>query len=384
LPPGTTQATLPWSWYSDPEVLRREQERIFRHAWQYACPADLVTEPGAYCAGSVGDIPVVVVRGRDGTLRAFLNVCRHRGSVLAHGTDRRETLQCHYHAWTYDLDGTLRTAPRAQREPGFDAHGIALLPLAVETWGPLVFVNPDPDAAPLGESLEPVTELLAREIDVEALHFRRRSEFELACNWKVAVENYLECYHCPVAHPGFSEVVDVTPDAYRLEVHERSSSQFGPLRADVEMGGRFDRSSQTDARAKPVRAEVGIASDAFGRGRDPGMLSVAEGQFHWLWPVTKLYVLPGPQNLAAGPLTPLGPERTAGFLDYFFAGDMGPGHEDVEELLALDDQVGDEDRVLVEAVQRGVRSGLLEEGVLMPESERLVAHFQRLVREALA
>ncbi len=350
LPPGTAQATLPWSWYSDPELLRREQERIFRCAWQYTCPAELVAERGAYCAGRAGDVPVVAVRDGGGELRAFLNVCRHRGSLVAEGNGLRETLQCRYHAWTYDLDGRLRAAPRAQREPDFDADGLALLPLSVETWGPLVFVNPDPDAAPLTESLGPLADLLSREVDVSSLRFRRRSEFELACNWKVAVENYLECYHCAVAHPGFSAVVDVTPDAYRLETHERSSSQFGPLRP--------------------------------GRGLETEARSVVEGQFHWLWPVTKLYTLPGPQNLAAGPLTPLGPERTAGFLDYFFPADVGD--DEVDELLAFDDQVGREDRELVESVQPGMRSGLLEGGRLMPESERLLAHFQQLVREALA
>jgi phenylpropionate dioxygenase-like ring-hydroxylating dioxygenase large terminal subunit len=343
----TAQGTLPWSWYSDPELLRREQERIFRSAWQYACPADLVAEPGAYCTCRVGDVPVVVVRDREGELHAFLNVCRHRGSILAEGHGKRETLQCRYHAWTYDLGGRLRVAPRSQREPGFDTDGIVLVRLSVEGWGPLVFVCADPNVAPLAAALGPVAELVSAEMDVGALRFHRRSQFELACNWKVAVENYLECYHCPVAHPGFSAVVDVTPEAYRLETRDHSSSQFGPLR--------------------PGRAEG----------------PVREGQFHWLWPVTKLYVLPGPPNLAAGPLTPLGPERTAGFLDYFFPED-GTDAEEVEELLAFDDQVGHEDRELVESVQRGVRSGVLEEGRLMPESERLLVHFQQLVRQALA
>jgi carnitine monooxygenase subunit len=343
--PGTAQATLPWSWYSDPELLRREQERIFRGAWQYGGPAELVAEAGDYLTCRVGDVPVVVVRDRAGTLRALLNVCRHRGSVVVEGAGNRETLQCRYHAWTYDLDGRLRAAPRSEREPGFGTEGIALLELSAEVWGPLVFVNPDPEAAPLAETLGGLPELLAGGgIDLAALRFRRRSEFELACNWKVAIENYLECYHCPVAHPGFSAVVNVNPDAYRLEERALSSSQFGPL-----------------------------------RDQDGG--PVAEGQFHWLWPATKLYALPGPQNLAAGPVTPLAPERTSGFLDYFFPEDVSDAQ--VEELLAFDEQVGREDRGLVESVQRGVRSGLLESGRLLPESERLLAHFQRLVREAL-
>ena len=341
---GTAQGTLPWSWYSDSELLRREQERIFRRSWQYAGPAEHAADAGDYFTCQVGDVPVVVVRDRAGELHAFLNVCRHRGSIVAVGRGNRETLQCRYHAWTYGLDGRLRAAPRAQREPGFDMEGIALRELAVETWGPLLFVHPEADAAPLAETLGPVPGLVTDAgIEPERLRFRRRSESELACNWKVAIENYLECYHCAVAHPGFSAVVDVSPDAYRLETFEQGSSQFGPNKSG----------------AGPV-----------------------EGQFHWLWPVTKLYALPGPPNLAAGPVRPLGPERTASFLDYFFPEDVSDA--EVEELFAFDDQVGLEDRVLVESVQAGVRSGLIDEGRLMPESERLLAHFQGLVREAVA
>jgi choline monooxygenase len=261
--------------------------------------------------------------------------------VIVQGSGRRETLQCPYHAWTYDLDGSLRAAPRARE---VDVQGICLLELAVATWGPAVFVSPDRDAPSLDEALGPLPgHFAAAGIDVAALRFRRRSEYELACNWKIAIENYLECYHCQVAHPGFSAVVDVSPDAYRLETATWTSSQFGPSR----------------------------------NGRGP-----VEGQFHWLWPVTKAYALPGPPNLAAGPLAPLGPERTAGFLDYYFPEDVPEA--EIDELLAFDDQVGREDRTLVEAVQQGTRSGLLEGGRLLPESERLLAHFQGLVREALA
>jgi choline monooxygenase len=340
----TAQGTLPWSWYSDPELLRLEQERIFRRGWQYAGPAEHAARPGDFFTCNVGDVPVVVTRDRDGVLHALLNVCRHRGSIVAEGRGNRETLQCRYHAWTYGLDGRLRAAPRAKQEPGLDLDGVGLRELAVETLGPLLFVHPDAGTPPLATTLGPVPELLlGGGIGLAELRFRRRSEFELACNWKIAIENYLECYHCAVAHPGFSAVVDVSPDAYRLETHALGSSQFG-------------RTKNGDG---PV-----------------------EGQFHWLWPATKVYALPGPPNLAAGPVGPIGPERTRGFLDYFFPEDVSDA--EVEELLAFDEQVGLEDRALVESVQAGVRSGLLDEGKLMPESERLLAHFQQLVREALA
>ena len=112
--------TLPYEWYADPAVLRLEQERIFRACWQYAGRVEQAAEPGAFFTCHAGDVPVVVVRGRDDELRGFVNVCRHRGHLIAEGEGRRETLQCPYHAWTYDLEGSLRSAPRADREPGFD------------------------------------------------------------------------------------------------------------------------------------------------------------------------------------------------------------------------------------------------------------------------
>jgi phenylpropionate dioxygenase-like ring-hydroxylating dioxygenase large terminal subunit len=346
-----TPQTLPWSWYADPDVLRLEQERVFRRCWQYAARAEQVAEPGQFVATRAADIPVVVVRGKDGELRAFLNVCRHRGSLVCEGEGRRETLQCPYHAWTYELDGSLRAAPRSDAEPGFVLDGIALLPLAVGTWGPFVFVNPDADAPPLEEALGDLPDLLAgADLDVGALRFHHRSEGDYAANWKICAENFLECYHCQVAHPGFSGVVDVSPGSYRLDASGLVSSQYGSVRERPR--GDFDPSGE-----------------------------IPRGQFHFLFPNTTINVMPGQPNLSIGPIVPLAPERTHRFLDYFFASGVDPAW--IEDMLAFDEQVGIEDRALVERVQQGVRSGLLDEGRLLPESERLITHFQGLLVGAL-
>ena len=328
--------TLPWAWYADPEQLRRERDAIFASSWQYVGHTGLVAEPGSYAAAQAGHVPVVLVRDGEGSLRAYLNVCRHRGHPVAEGAGRRESLQCRYHGWTYGLDGALRAAPRSASEPGFDLDGIGLRPVAVDTWGPLVFVNPSLEPPPLAEVLGRLPEA----VPLEGLEFRFRDEFELAANWKVVCENYLECYHCAIAHPGFSRLVDVSPDVYRLEADGLVLSQFGPE-------------------------------------RDTGAL----GSFHFLWPNLTVNVWPGEPNLSIGPVVPLEPGRTGRFLDYFFA----PGADEgwVGELLELDGQVGREDRALVEAVQRGVSSGLVEHGHLLPESERLVARFQELVGRAV-
>ena len=128
--------TYPWAWYTDSDVLPLERERIFRPAWHYVGHLGQLPGPATYVASVSGGLPAVVVRDRDGELRAFLNVCRHRGSELVSGQGRRETLQCRYHAWTYGLDGELRAAPRSDREEGFDPAGLPLLPLRLETRGP--------------------------------------------------------------------------------------------------------------------------------------------------------------------------------------------------------------------------------------------------------
>jgi choline monooxygenase len=347
---SSVERSLPWAWYADADVLRREGERIFARSWQYAGHLGQIGETGGFFAATAGQIPVVVTRARDGELRAFLNVCRHRGHVVASGSGERETLQCPYHAWTYGLDGRLRAAPRSDREPGFDTAELGLKQIAVATWGPLVFVNPRGEGPSLHEALGDVPAQLAEIIDIDSLEFRFRTEFEVPANWKICCENFLECYHCAVAHPGFSATINVSPDAYRLEARGLVSSQVGPLRAD---------------------------GNSFLTGGE-----VPRSQFHFLWPNFGLNVFPGRPNLSCGPMFPLGPERTGRFLDYFFT--PGTNQEWVDELIAFDTQVGNEDRLLVEGVQRGVRSGILTEGRVLSESEQLVAHFQRLCAEALA
>src|SRR5262249_11441347 len=134
---------LPWSWYADADVLRREQDAIFQRFWQYAGHLGELEEPGSFAAKRAGHLPVVLVRGTGGELRAFLNVCRHRGWLLVEGSGRRTTIQCPSHGWTYNLDGSLRAAPRSEREADFDKDEIGLVRLQVDTWGPFVFVNPD-------------------------------------------------------------------------------------------------------------------------------------------------------------------------------------------------------------------------------------------------
>ncbi|HYB43284.1 MAG TPA: aromatic ring-hydroxylating dioxygenase subunit alpha [Candidatus Methylomirabilis sp.] len=346
--------SLPAPWYTDPEILALEHERIFRRSWQYVGRTEQVARVGDYFTASVGDIPIAVVRTERG-ITALVNVCRHRRHEVVCGAGHGVVLQCPYHAWTYELDGRLRAAPRGDREPRFRKEDYPLLAAKVDTWGPWIFVTPDTGAPPLRDVLGELPELLTRSgLDPSRLELRRREQWERGANWKVMIENFLECYHCPVQHPGFSAVIDVHPDAYTLRTSEWFSTQSGPVRA-VPSG----KQAPYDARGE-----------------------VTEAQYHFLWPNFTISINPGLPNLAIDVWNPAGPERTSGFSEHYFGAHVS--RQWAEEMIAFNAQVGAEDDRLTDSVQRGLRAGRPIQGRFLVNSERLVVHFQKLVVAALS
>ena len=345
--------SLPASWYTDPAILALENDRIFRRTWQYIGRTDQLTKPGDYVTGDAGNVPVVVVRNEQG-LRGFVNVCRHRRHLVMTGAGNCKLLQCPYHAWCYDLDGCLKAAPRADREEGLNRADLALLPVRVDTWGPFVFVNADAQAPLLTYYFGELPDIIAGNgLDLAGLRFRQREEWRAAANWKVMLENYLECYHCPVAHPGFSSVIDVSPDAYVLQPFEWFFTQHAPTRAGTDNGAAYD---------------------AHG--------AIVTAQYYYLWPNVTLSTNPGHPNLVLHVWLPDGPEHTRGFTERYF----GPRVPDafVQQMSAFSRQVGAEDQALTSSVQLGLRASLPEQGRLLLKSEQLVLRFQRLVLRALA
>jgi len=348
--------SLPASWYTEPGIVERERTRIFRRAWHYVGRAERVGKVGDYFTASVGDMPIAVVRS-ESALNAFVNVCRHRRHEVVTGAGNLKSLQCPYHAWRYDLDGRLRAAPRSEHEKGFDRTAYPLLPVQVETWGPFVFVNPDLAAPPLSRLLGDLPRIIASSgLVLDGLRFRQREEWESDANWKVMIENFLECYHCPVQHPSFSTVVDVDEDTYSLRAYEWFSSQVAPVRRSA-LEGR-GRKPPYDARG-----------------------AVTQAQYHYLWPNFTVSVNPGHPNLSVDVWIPDGPERTRGFSEHWFGPDVP--EQFVREVIAFNKLVGAEDDRLTSSVQRGLRAGLPAQGRFLVRSEQLVIHFQKLVLSAL-
>jgi choline monooxygenase len=273
------------------------------------------------------------------------------------GRGNATVMQCGYHAWTYDLTGCLKGAPRSANEPNFRLENFPLLPLRVEALGPFVFVNFDRDAAPLHSYFGPVLDVIAGSgVNLETLELYEREDWRSHSNWKTMLENYLECYHCAVAHPSFSAAIDVRQENYNLTAHGWFSSQIGQVRPSALEG----------------RSQVKIY-DVGGE--------VAQSQYHLLWPNMTININPGFPNLSIDVWNPDGANATKGFSEQYFA--PGVSEEFAEELIAFNKEVGAEDDVLTNSVQRGLLGGLPERGRFLTNSEHLVIHFQKLIVKAV-
>ena len=202
-PPAPAGAkTLPARYYCDPAVFEREGERIHRAMWNAACPAEDLQEPGDYRLVEIAGDSLIVVRGQDGVIRAHHNVCRHRGTRLVEGEAGclAGLIQCPYHAWTYGLDGQLRRAPHMDRVEGFSVSDYPLASAACEEWAGIVFVRVAGEGPDLVEQLGPAAPRLAP-WGVAALRSAHTEHYDLKANWKLVVQNFSECLHCPVIHP---------------------------------------------------------------------------------------------------------------------------------------------------------------------------------------
>ena len=319
--------------YHGEEALKVERTQVLRRSWQFVGHEAMAPASGDYLAEEVGGAPVVVVRNAEGGLAAFHNVCRHRaGALVADGAGNcGAAFVCRYHGWRYALDGRLRSATDFGAPPGFDPRRYGLFPVRVETWRGLVFVNLDLEAAPLAQSLAP----LAGAAPLPAFPLVERRSHALACNWKTYVENYLEGYHLPMVHPQFDE--DVVVADYRVEIEEQVIFHSAPPR------------------------------DA----------SVYAGTWAWIWP--NLAINTYRHGYMIERMTPVGPEETR--LDYLYFFDP-ERTEDLAEMLAVSDRVTAQDKDVCEAVQRNLRTGVYQGGVLSPRHEQGVAWFQARIAEA--
>jgi choline monooxygenase len=346
-------STIPARLYNDPVYLELERERVFAHTWQLVGRTEQVREHGQFLTAEIGNDAIVVVRDGE-RLRGYHNVCLHRAGPVAYGCGRRNTLQCRYHGWTYGLDGALLRAPEMQGVQHFRPEDMHLVPVQVAEWGPLVFANVDGKAPPLLEVLEDVPRRVAP-FGCEGMRWVMRKEWEIACNWKVYVDNYLEGYHLPMVHPGLHKELDY--DNYRVEPHRYYSIQHAPLRP--VHGGHTDRKY------------------------DPSKTDVPEAVYVWLFPNVMLNVYMG--QMQTNVVLPMGHDRTRVVFEWYSANPPADAASDAEwaRLLAFSDEIQDEDIEICEVVQRNLRSRIYDRGRYSAARENGVHHFHSLLHEFL-
>jgi len=342
--------------YRGPRFFELDRRAIFHRSWQFLCHGEKLREPGSYLAAEIQGQPIFAIRDAKGHLRGFYNVCRHRGHELLSGEGQARVITCPYHAWAYGLDGSLRTARCADQIEAFDKADFGLMPVQVEEFCSLVFVNLDPGAEPLAERAGDLgREIMAYAPDLERLTFAHRLTYRIEANWKAVVDNFLECCHCPVAHKDFCTLVEM--DTYKVTTHAIYSSHM----------------------AKAGRAEntAYAVDDA----------SVTDHAVWYLWPNTTLMRYPGRGNFMVWRFIPVGPEETYEEFDFFFE-TPEPNDAEREAIRYIDEVLQVEDISLVESVQRGMRTPAFRQGRYLIDksgsglSEHAVHHFHGLVLDA--
>ncbi|MEM9464829.1 MAG: ring-hydroxylating oxygenase subunit alpha [Actinomycetota bacterium] len=342
--------------YTSPAWFAHEQQAIFGRTWQWIGHVEKWREPGSYVATEVAGMSIVVVRTGAGELKGYYNVCKHRAHELVFGEGTVRNLRCPYHAWTYDLDGRLTGARRTGDLIDFDTSEICLDEIHVTEFGGFVYVNLDPDATPLAEQAGDLgAEIAHWAPDVESLTFAHRLTYEIQSNWKNVVDNFLECYHCHVAHKDFVSLVDM--DTYEVTTHGIYSSHMAEA-------GKSDNSAY-----------------------DVSEATVTDHAVWWLWPNTCLMRYPGRGNFIVMHIIPVGPDQTLETYDFFLE-TPEPNDAELDSIRYIDEVLQPEDIGLVESVQRGMRTPAFDQGRIVHDpsgsglSEHAVHHFHGLVLDA--
>jgi choline monooxygenase len=365
--------TLASRFYTDAQVLEIEREKIFRRTWQLAGTLDqpcgqvvtgegtpqrkmvkrTIADPESYFTADVTGEPVIVVHDQAGTLRAFSNVCRHRAGPIALGSGCKNVLRCQYHGWTYTLDGRLIGTPDVEGVEFFDRSTMGMVPLRLETWEKFIFVSFDQNAEPLSGYLGKIPEQ-AQGFQFAGLQLAERRDYVINCNWKVYVDNYLEGYHIPIAHPGLMREIDYAQ--YRTETFRYYSQQFAPIRAMKK-------------------------HDTEERFYAPGT-GLQEALYFWIFPNLMLNIYP--DNISTNLIVPLSVDKTLTIFEWFFHDvDQERTKERIAKAIAFSDEVQQEDIVLCENVQRGLRSSTYDRGRYSVKRENGVHHFHMLLSECL-
>ena len=339
--------TIPAAWYVDPRIEELERRTVFSSGWQMVGRADQVRGPGGFLTAQVAGEPVVVVRGSDGTLRAFFNVCRHHAAAVETRAEGVTHLfRCPYHGWTYSLEGELKGTPDFAGVCRFEKTENGLAPVAVGVWENFVFVRLDRGGPGLEEFLGADLTGQFRPLGLEHLHFLERRRYAIDCNWKVFVDNYLDGgYHIPHLHKGLDSVLDYP--GYTIENGRRHCLQSSPV---VSEGAE----RETGAVRKGERA-----------------------LYYWIYPNFMVNWYEGVMDTNL--VIPRGVDKTEVVFDFYFADVSEAARGKNLASVAVGQRIQDEDVAICRSVQRGLTSRAYVAGRLSVRREAGEHLFHRLL-----
>ena len=344
--------SIPASFYTDAEVFSQEKTRIFDRSWQVVGHQHQVAHPGDYFTAELLGEPLLILCGADSQVRGFFNVCRHRAGPPAEGCGSRRLFRCGYHGWTYGLDGALISAPEFEGQSGFRPEEFTLRRVRTEVWSNLVFVNLDSNAEPLITSLRELPQQASR-FGLEKMKLFERRTYDMKCNWKAYLDNYLEGYHLPSVHPGLNRELDY--NAYSVEPYPRHVRQFSPIRG-AQPGDLTPRRYQ--------EAHDELTTDYF-----------------WIFPNWMLNCYP--DNVSLNIVLPLNPERSLAIFEWYLA-EKDLGSEAAKASVDFSDQIQIEDVAICEVVQKNLHSRSYQHGRYSIKQEKGVHAFHRMYAEAMA
>ena len=344
--PLAEASTIPAPWYVDPRIAELEAKTVFTKTWQMVARMDQLESSGQFVTANLVGEPILVLRGNDGMLRAFYNVCRHHASpVVSEACGKASILHCPYHGWNYGLDGSLKGMPEFDGVKNFDRQQNGLVPIKVESWEKFVFVNLDPEAAPLRDFLGGLVKRVAP-LGVNKLYYFDTRVYDIHCNWKVFADNYLDGgYHVPHLHRGLNSVLDYKQ--YTIEIEDRYCLQSSPMVASSE-------DASTGATRKGDRA-----------------------WYFWQYPNLMINCYEG--YMDTNLVLPIDVDHCRVIFDFYFA-DVGEAHREYnQQSVAVGARVQDEDLGICEAVQRGLKSRAYGAGRLSARREAGEHLFHRLL-----
>jgi len=344
--PLSEASTIPAPWYVDPRIADLETQSVFSKTWQLVGRIEQVEKPGQFVTAMVAEEPIVVVRGNDNILRGFFNVCRHHAAaVVTEKCGQASLLHCPYHGWNYGLDGSLKGMPEFDGVKCFERNQNGLLPIKTETWEKFVFINLDPHATPLQDFLGGLVKRMAP-LGASKLHYFDSRVYDIHCNWKVFVDNYLDGgYHVPHLHKGLSSVLDYKE--YTIENEDRYCLQSSPMVSSNE-------DAATGATRKGDRA-----------------------WYFWQYPNLMINCYEG--YMDTNLVLPIDVDHCRVIFDFYF-GDISEAAQAYnQQSVAVGARVQEEDLGICEDVQRGLKSRAYGAGRLSVRREAGEHLFHRLL-----